>query len=96
MKDEYDVLYRKCTILDEPTEAAILVWETKCQEVSTDLDNSRTRLHNVLAAMDSAAKAAAAAAVVPRTQALPAARIRVVDTLKPFMLSLQHTPMEFR
>ena len=80
-----------------PTDATIVIWETKSQDVSTDLDNSRTKLHNVLAAMDQAAKAAAAATAVPRAPAAaPAARIRVVDTLKPFNLSLQNTPVEFR
>ena len=60
VKDEYDVLvdlYRKCTLLDDATDAAIAVWETKCQEVSTDLDNSCTKLNNVLAHMDRAVQA---------------------------------------
>ena len=88
-------LYRRFTFMDETTDASIAVWETKCTEVSTDLDNSLTLLNTVLATMDQATKAAATAAVVPRFQAV-SPRILVVDTLKPFVLSLQNTPVEFR
>ena len=75
-------------MLDDNTENAALVWET-----ISDLGIMRSIIQAAFAAMD----AAAVAPVLPNPSSnAPPARIRVVDTLKPPVLSLQNTPVEFR
>ena len=88
-------LYQDFMLLDEDTEETLAVWETKTKEVTLDMDNSRSLLADTLANMDKAFQKASAP-VAQQASALHTPRIRVVDTLKPSMLSLQNTPVEFR
>ena len=93
--DQYDALlplYQECMLRDDPTEAASIIWESKVAEISLDMDILRTKLQeavNVLLAKNTATTTAPAPVST-------ASRIRVVDTLKPFVLAISHTPVEFR
>ena len=95
---QFDILmdlYQELMLLDEDTEATLAVWETKTREVTNDMDNSRLIIADTLATMDKVMKKASAP-VAQQASSLHTPRIRVVDTLKPSMLSLQNTPVEFR
>ena len=85
-------LYQQCLIIDDNTEAAALVWETKLMEVTSDVDIMRSKIQVAIAVMDAAARPVATR---PAPSA-PTNQIRVVDRLKPPVLSLQNTPVEFR
>ena len=87
-------VYQQCILLDEDTDAAASVWEAKSLEVSADVDVMRGKVQTAFAAMDRALKAQAVRPPPPVPTSVQ--RIRVVDTLKPFLLKLEHNPVEFR
>ena len=98
VKDQYDnlmLLYQECMALDDTSEDAIAVWEAKAKDVSIEMDASRSKINTALAHMDAAVQAANAKAASSSSSSAHSAspRVRVVDTLKPFVLSLQNTPV---
>ena len=101
LKSQYELLmdlYQTCLELDDDTEATVALWEAKVNDVSAEVDVSRAKIHNALATMDQklAQAQAQAQATAQAVAANTTPRVRVVDTLKPFVLSLQNTPVEYR
>lgn len=86
LENLYNVCLRECEEKDRD------VWTTKQGEVSTTLDKARTEVSRVMAL--------AGVVPVPAMQAAPqqsgAGVVKANNTLKPFVLSLDHTPVELR